>query len=161
MFWKSMKIDVKSPMPRISVPDAAWGPSGARRSPKSSPKHPQRDSKEAQGRPLGAPGASQERPRVQRAPRGNPKALFGGLGKGKIEKKSVTEPKKVDFSKSAPRLGPADVRSTLDPLKSSQNRAGIVQSWFLSGLGAPFLSLWSLESGLGALGGRFGSTQNP
>ena len=144
-----------------SVPAVFWGPSRAQRlpqSPKSTPKRAPRTARAPLRSFRGTPRATKS---PQRAPRGSPRALLGGLGRGKIEKKSVTEAKKVDFSKSAPRLGPADARSTLDPLKSSQNRAGIVQSRFLSGLGAPFLSLWSLESGLGALGGRFGSTQNP
>ena len=144
-----------------SVPAVFWEPSRAQRSPRSSKTR----QKGRQGRPRAPLGSFRGTPRAtkspQRAPKGSPRALLGGFGRGKIEKKSVTQAKKVDFSKSAPRLGPADARSTLDPLKSSQNRAGIVQSPFLSGLRAPFLSLWSLESGLGALGGRFGSIQNP
>lgn len=163
MFWKSMKIDVKSC--RNGSQFGPWCALGSFRGskitqklPKAHPKGPQGDPRAPFGSPRGVPRATKS---PQRAPRGSPRALLGGLGRGKIEKKSVTEAKKVDFSKSAPRLAPADARSTLDPLKSFQNRARIVQSRFLSGLGAPFLSLWSLESGLGALGGRFGSTQNP
>ena len=149
-------------MAPISVASAPWGPSGGskitQKLPKAPPKGPQGDPRAPFGSPWVVPRATKS---PQKAPRGSPRALLGGLGRVKIQKKSVTEEKKVNFSKSAPRLGPADVRSTLDPLKSSQNRAGIVQSPFLSGFGAPFLSLWSLESGLGAFGGRFGSTQNP
>ena len=158
-----MKIDVKARQNGSHF--GPWCTLGSFRGSKITQKLPKAPSKAPLGDPRAPFGSPRGVPRAtkspQRAPRGSPRALLGGLGRGKIEKKSVTETKKVDFSKSAPRLGPADVRSTLDPLKSSQNRAGIVQSPFLSGLGAPFLSLWSLESGLGALGGRFGSTQNP
>ena len=158
-----MKIDVKSRQNGSHF--GPWCALGSFRGSKITQKLPKAPSKGALGDPRAPFGSPRDVPRAtkspQRAPRGSPRALLGGLGRGKIEKKSVTEAKKVDFSKSAPRLGPADARSTLDPLKSSQNRARIVQSRFLSGLGAPFLSLWSLESGLGALGGRFGSTQNP
>ena len=128
-------------MAPISVPGAPSGPSGVRRSPKSSQKHPQRDPKETQGRPLGAPGASQERPKVPKSAQRSPRALLGGLGRGKIEKKSVSEAKKVDFSKSAPRLGPADARSTLDLLKLLQNRPGMVHCQFPSSLGGLLRSL--------------------
>ena len=158
-----MKIDVKSC--RNGSHFGPWcalghfrGSKMTQKLPKAHPKGPQGDPRAPFGSPRGVPRATKS---PQRAPRGSPRALLGGLGRGKIEKKSVTGAKKVDLSKSAPRLGPADARSTLEPLKSSQNRARIVESRFLSGLGAPFLSLWSLESGLGALGGRFGSTQNP
>ena len=162
MFWKSMKIDVKSR--RNGSDFGPWCALGSLRGSKITRKLPKAHLKGPQGDPRAPFGSPWVVPRAtkspQRAPRGSP-ALLGGLGRVKIQEKSVTEAKKVNFSKSAPRLGPADVRSTLDPLKSSQNRPGIIQRPFLSGLGAPFLSLWSLESGLGALGGRFGSTQNP
>ena len=127
------------------------------KAPKSTLKGSPRRPKGALWEPQGRPKSDQESPKsAQREPKSAP----GRPRKRQIEKKSVTEAKKVDFRKCAPRLGPANARSTLDPLKSSQNRAGIVQSPFFSGLGDPFLSLWSLESGLDALGGRFGSTQN-
>ena len=87
--------------------------------------------------------------------------LLGGLGRAEITRKWVTEAKKVDFSRSAPRLGPADVRSTLDPLKSLQNQARMLQSGFLSPLGVLFDPIWSLQRGLGALDDRFGSIPNP
>ena len=138
-------------MAPMSVPGASWAPSGARRSPKSAPKPPERDPKTAPGRPSGH----------QRAPRRRPKALLGGLGGGKIATKSGAEVKKVDSSKSAPRLAPADARSTLDPFKPPQNRCKMVQNAFLSRLGVLFGQIWSLKSGLDALGDRFGSTPNP
>ena len=148
-----------------NLPNRSLACSGGLQRLKGHPKAQKAPQKGRQGGPRAPLGSPRGTPRAttspQRAPRGSPRVLLGGLGRGKIEKKSVTEAKKVDFSKNAPRLGPADARSTLDPLKSSQNRARIVQSRFLSGLGGPFLSLWSLESGLGALGGRFRSTQNP
>ena len=147
MFWKSMTIDVKSC--RNGSQFGPWcalvslrGSKITQKLPEVHPKGPQGDPRAPFGSPRGVPRATKS---PQRAPRGSPRALLGGLGRGKIEKKSVTEAKNVDFSKNASRLGPADARSTLDSLKSSQNRARIVQSRFLSGLGAPFLSLWSLE----------------
>ena len=86
---------------------------------------------------------------------------MGGLERGKIEKKLLTEAKKVNFSGSAPRLAPADARSTLDPFKSPQNRPRMVQNAFLSRLGVLFSQFWLLKSGLDVLGDRFGSTPNP
>ena len=157
--WKTIPNQAK--IAPESVPGLFWGPSAAQRSPqssKSTPKGTPRRPKGALGEPLGHPKSG---PGLQRAPRGSPKATLRGFWTGKIEQKWVTEAKKVDSGKSAPRLGPADARSTLDPLKSSQNRGRIIQSRFLSGLGAPFRSLWSLESGLDALGDRFASIQNP
>ena len=128
------------------------------KAPKSTPKGTPRRPKGALWEPRGVPSATKS---PQRAPRGSPRALLGGLGRGKIEEKSVTEAKKVDFSKSAPRLGPADARSTLDPPKQLQNQARMLQSGFLSPLGVLFDPIWSLQRGLGALDDRFGSIPNP
>ena len=163
MFWKSMKIDVKSLQNGSHF--GPWCALGSFRGskitqklPKAHPKGPQGDPRAPFGSPRGVPRATKS---PQRAPRGSPRALLGGLGRGKIEKKSVTEAKKVDFSKSAPRLAPADARSTLDPPKPLQNRPRMLQSVFLSRLGVLFGQFWLLKSGLDALGDRFGSTPNP
>ena len=140
MFRTFMKIDVKMRQNGLKCgPWRALGPFRAseitRKLQKAPKKGPKGYPRAAFGSPRGGPRASKP---PQRAPRGSPGALLGGLGRAEITRKWVTEAKKVDFSKSAPRLGPADARSTLDPLKSSQNRARIVQSRFLSGLGATF-----------------------
>ena len=110
MFRKSMKIDVKSR--RNGSHFGPWCALGSFRGskltqklPKAPPKGPQGDPRAPFGSPRGVPRATKS---PQRAPRGSPRALLGGLGRGNNEKKSVTEVKKVDFSKSAPRLGPAD-----------------------------------------------------
>ena len=162
MFRKSMKIDVKSR--RNGSHFGPWCALGSFRGskitqklPKAPPKGPQGDPRAPFRSPRGVPRATKS---PQRAPRESPRALLGGLERGKIEKKSVTEAKKVDFSKSAPRLGPADVRRTLDPPKQLQNRPRMLQSGFLSSLGVLFGQSWSLKSGLGALGDRSGSTPN-
>ena len=163
IFWKSMKIDVKS---RQNGPHfGPWCALGSFRGSKvtqeplkATQKGPQEGSRAPLGTPRDVPRASTG---SHRAPRRSPRALIGGLGKGKIEKKSVTEAKKVNLSKSAPRLAPADARSTLDPFKPLQNRPRMVQSAFLSRLGVLFGQLWLLKSGLGVLGDRFGSTPKP
>ena len=163
MFWKCMKIDVKSR--RNGSHFGLWCTLGSFRGsritqklPKAPPKTPQADPRAPFGSPRVVPRATKS---LQRAPRWSPRALLGGLGGGQIEKKSVTEAKKVDFSKSAPRLGPADVRSTLDPLKSLQNRHRMIQSGFLSRLRASFGHFWSLKSALGALEDCLRSTPSP
>ena len=106
MFRKSMKIDVKSR--RNGSDFGPWCALGSlrgskitRKLPKAHLKGPQGDPRAPFGNPRGVPRATKS---PQRAPRESPRALLGGLGNGKIEKKSVTEAKKVDFSKSAPRL---------------------------------------------------------
>ena len=156
MFRKSMKIDVKSR--RNGSHFGPWCALGSFRGskitqklPKAPPKGPQGDPRAPFGSPRDVPRATK---RPQRAPRGSPRAHLGGLGRGKIEKKSVTEAKKLDFSKSAPRLGPADARTTLDPLKSLQNQARMLQSGFLSRLGGLLLSLLVAQ-------GRFGCPRGP
>ena len=125
---------------------------------KGHPKPQKALQKKRQGRQRAPLGSFRGIPRAtkspQRAPRGSPRALLGGHRRGKIEKNSVTEAKKVDFSKSAPRLAPADVRSTLDPLKSLQNQARMLQSGFLSRLGGLLLSLLVAQ-------GRFGCPRGP
>ena len=77
--------------------------------PRAPQKGPQEGSRAPLGTPRGAPRATRN---PQRAPRGSPRAILGGLGRGKIYKKSVTEAKKVHFSKSAPRIGRGESRST-------------------------------------------------
>ena len=149
--WKSIPNQAK--IASESVPGLFWGP--------TAPKAPQKGGQGGPRAPLGRPRCTSRAPKgAQREPRESPRALLGGLGRGKIEKKSVTEAKKVDFSKSAPRLAPADVRSTLDHPKQLQNRPRMLQSGFLSSLGVLFGQIWSLKSGLGALGDRSGSTLN-
>ena len=163
MFRKSMTFNTKSP--KYGSKFGPWGVLGSFKALKV----PQQPTKATQKGPQERSRASLETPRdvprasmgPQGAPRRSPRALLGGLGGGKIEKKSVTEAKKVDFSKSAPRLAPADARSTLDPFKPLQNRLRMVQGGFLARLGAVFGQFWLLKSGLGALGDRFGSTPNP
>ena len=162
MFWKSIRIDVKSR--RNGSHFGPWCALGSFRGskitqklPKAPPKGPQGDPRAPFGSPRGVPRATKS---PQRASRGSPRALLGGLGRGKLEKKSVTETKKVDFSKSAPRLGPADVRSTWDPPRQLQNRPRMLQSGFPSSLGILFGQIWSLKSSLGALGDRSRSTPN-
>ena len=145
-------------MAPISVPGVPWGPSGAPRSPESSQSTPKGTPRAPFGSPRGVPRATKS---PQRAPKESPRALLGGLGRGKIEKKSVAEANKVDFSKSAPRLGPADARSTSDPLKSLENQARAVQSRSLTRLSALFGHFWSLKSTSGALNDRLGSTPTP
>ena len=143
---------------RIAAESAvSRGPSRAQRSPQSSKSTPKRGPRTPLRSFRGTPRATKS---PQRAPRGSPRALLGGLGRGKIEKKSITETKKVDFSKSAPRLGPADARSTLDPPEHLQNRPRMLQSGFLSSFGLLFGQIWLLKSGLGALGDRSRSTPN-
>ena len=132
IFRKSMKITQnQAKMAPNSVPGASSGPSVAKRSPKSGPKHPKRDPKKVREHPWGPKGTPSATKGPQRAPRGSPRATLRDLGRGKIEQKSVTEAKKVDFGKSAPRLGPADARSTSDPLESLKNRLRMLQSRFL------------------------------
>ena len=162
VFWKSMKIYVKS---RRNVSHfSPWCALGSFRGSKITQKLPKAPSKAPLGDPRAPFGSPRGVPRAtkspQRAPRGSPRALLGGLGRGKIEKKSVTEAKKVDFSKSAPRLAPADARSTLDPPKQLQNRPRMLQSEFLSSLSVLFGQIWSLKSGLGAFGDLSRSTPN-
>ena len=158
-----MKIDVKSRQNGSHF--GPWCALGSFRGSKITQKLPKAPSKVPLGDPRAPFGSPRGVPRAtkspQRAPRGSPRALLGGLGRGKIEKKSVTEAKKVDFSKSAPRLAPADVRSTLDHPKQLQNRPRMLQSGFLSSLGVLFGRIWSLKSGLDALGNRFGLILNP
>ena len=163
MFRKSLKIDSKSLQNGSQV--SPWcvlesfrGSKVAQERPKATQKGPEEGSRAPLGTPRDVPRAPKS---PQRAPRRSPRALLGGLGKGKIEKKSVAEPKKVNSSKSAPRLAPADARSTLDRFKPLQNRARMVQSGFLSRLGVLFGQIWSLKCGLGALGDHFGSTSKP
>ena len=156
MSWKSMKIDVKSRQNGSHF--GPWCALGSFRGskitqklPKAPPKGSQGDLRAPFGSPRGVPRATKS---PQRAPRGSPRALLGGLGRGKIEKKSVPGGKKVDFSKSAPRLCPADARSTLDPPKQLQNRPRMLQSGFLSRLGGLLLSLSVAQ-------GRFGCPRRP
>ena len=150
--------------PQYSSRIGPWRVLGAFSGLKGHPKAQKAPQKGRQGgprAPLGSPRGTPRAPKgAQREPRESPRALLGGLGRGKIEKKSVTEAKKVDFSKSAPRLAPADARSTLDPPKQLQNRPRMLQIGFLSPLGVLFDPIWSLQSGLGALGDRSGSTPN-
>ena len=126
--------------------------------PKAPQKGPQDGPRATLGSPRGTPRAAKG---PQRAPRGSPKATLRGVWGGKIEQKLVTEAKKVDFGKSAPRLGPADARSTSDPLNSPPNRPRMIQSRFLEHLERSFGRLWSRESASGALGDRLGLTPTP
>ena len=158
-----MKIDTESPQNGSEFgPWCVLGSFRASKVTQEPPKAPQNRPQEGSRAPLGTP---RDVPRAskgpQRAPRKSPKALLGGLGGGKIATKSGAEVKKVDSSKSAPRLAPADAGGTLDPLKSVRNRPRMVQSGFLSRLGVLFGQFWSLKSRLAALGDSFGSTPNP
>ena len=126
------------------------------------PKAPQKGPQEVPRAPLGTPkGTPRATKGPQRAPRGGSRATLRDLGRGRIEQKSIAEGKKVDFGKSAPRLGPADARSTLDPLESSQNQPRMVHSRLSSRLSASFGQFWSLKSASDALGDRRGSTLSP
>ena len=136
MFWKSMKIYVKSC--RNGSQFGPWCALGSFRGskiteklPKAHPKGPQGHPRAPFGTPRGVPRATKS---PQRAPRGSPRALLGGLGKGKIEKKLGTQAKKVAFSKSAPRIGRGESRSTLAPPqtapKSTQNTPKLVPEQF-------------------------------
>ena len=139
-------------------PGGLQGLEGHPKALKSTPKEYQEGPRAPLGSPRDAPRAAKD---PQRAPRGRPKVTLGGLWRGKIEQKWVAEAKKVDFGKSAPRLGPADARSTLDPLKSLQNRPRMIQIVFLSRLKASFDHFWSLKSASSALESCLGSTSSP
>ena len=139
-------------------PEALQGLEGHPKALKSTRTGPPRRPKGALEEPQGTPRAAKG---PQRAPRGSPKATLRGVWGDQIKQKSVTEAKKVDFGKSAPRLGPADARSTLDPLKSLQNLPRMVQSGFLSRLRASFGHFWSLKNASGALESCLGSTASP
>ena len=158
-----MKIEARSTQNSSQI--GPWCLLGAFRGSKVTQKlskAPQKRAQEGPRAPLGSPrGTPRAAKGPQRAPRGSPKATLRGLWRGKIEQKWVTEAKKVDFGKSAPRLGPADARSTLDPLKSLQNRPRMVQSGFLSRLRASFGHFWSLKNASGALESCLGSTPSP
>ena len=140
------------------VPGSLRGSKVAQERPKATQKGLQEGSRAPLGTPRDVPRASKD---PQRAPRGSPRAQLGSFGEGKIQKKSVTKAKKVNFRKSAPRLAPADARRTLDTFKPLQNRPRMVQNGFLSRLGVLLGHFWLLKSGLGALGDRLGSTPNP
>ena len=151
MFWKSMKIDVKSRQngshfgPWCAL-ESFRGSKITQKLPKAPSEAPLGDPRASFGSPRGVPRATKS---PQRAPRGSPRALLGGLGRGKIEKKLVPEAKKVDFSKSAPRIGRGESRSTLDPpqtaLKSTQN----APKWVPEQLGRPLRSNLVAQERLG------------
>ena len=126
--------------------------------PKAPQKGPHDGPRATLGSPRGTPRAAKG---PQRAPRGSPRATLRGLGRGKIEQKSGTEVKKVDFGKSAPRLAFADARSTSHPLKLFQNRSRMAQSRLLSRLRASFGHFWSLKNASGALESCLRSTPSP
>ena len=163
MFRKYMKTDAKGSQNAFQF--GPWCVLGSFRSSKVTqerPKAPQKGARGGQRAPSGIPkGTPRATKGSQRAPRGSPRATLRDLGRGRIKQKSITEAKKVDFGKSAPRLGPADARSTSDPLKSVQNRPRMLQSRSLRRLSAHFGPFWSLKSASGDLADRFGWAPNP
>ena len=130
---KITKIHARSNQNRSQL--GPWGVLAAFRCSKVTqerPKAPQKRPQEGPRAPLSIPkGTPRATKGPQRVPGERPKAIPRDLRKGKSEEKWVTEAKKVDFGKSAPRLGPADARSTSDPLESLKNRVRMVQSRFL------------------------------
>ena len=92
----------------------------------TSPGAPQDALRSSQGHLLGRLGMLWERSRPpKRRPEGPgelPKGAQERESGAQVELKSIARAEKVDFVKSAPRLGPADAPGTSDPSKVSLNQ---------------------------------------
>ena len=112
-------------------PEALQGLEGHPKALKSTRTGPPRRPKGALEEPQGTPRAAKG---PQRAPRGSPKATLRGVWGDQIKQKSVTEAKKVDFGKSAPRPRPCRCAEHFGPPEITPRSTQNGPKWVLEPL---------------------------